>query len=128
MITKCLEFSEKELIEATQAAQDAQAGNTCDYCNKRQPLSFNECRECVKGLKQLSARYKDDPLNKLGKRYAMRIMRDAYGKCCVRAAVENTNLRAYAKKEAMMLRLPNLYKLVKQYHFLGRTMLMWLNV
>ena len=96
---KCLEFKEKDLIEATQVAQDAQAGYACDYCNKRQPLAFNECKECVKGLKQLSERYRDNPLNKLGKRYAMRIMSDAYGKCCVRAAVENTNLRAYARND-----------------------------
>ena len=93
----CLDVSEKELIEATQVAQDAQAGYACDYINKRQPLAFNECKECVKGLRQLSDRYKDDPLNKLGKRYAMRITSDAYGRCCVRAAVENTHLRAYSK-------------------------------
>ena len=71
---------EKDIIEATQVAQDAQAGYACDYCVKRQPLAFNECKECVKGLKQLSERYRDNPLNKLGKRYAMRIMSDAYGK------------------------------------------------
>ena len=96
---KCLDFKEKDLIEATQIAQDAQAGYACDYCSKRQPLAFNECKECVKGLQRLSERYRDDPLNKLGKRYAMRIMSDAYGKCCVRAAVENTNLLAYARED-----------------------------
>ena len=93
---KCLAYKEKDLIEATQIAQDAQAGYACDYRSKRQPLAFNECKECVQGLQRLSERYRDDPLNKLGKRYAMRIMSDACGKRCVRAAVEHTNLRAYA--------------------------------
>ena len=94
---KCLAYKEKDLVEATQIAQDAQAGYACDYCSKRQPLAFNACKEWVKGLQRLTERYRDDPLNKLGKRYAMRIMSDAYGRSCVRAAVENTNLRAYAK-------------------------------
>ena len=47
----------------------------------------------------MSDHYKDDPFNKTGKRYATRIMSDAYGRCCVRAAVENTNLRAYARND-----------------------------
>ena len=100
---RCLDCKEEDLIEATQIAQDAQAGYACDYCNKRQPLAFNECKECVKGLQRLSEKHGDDPLNKLGKRYAMRIMSDAYGKSCVRGAAENTNLRAYARSDDITL-------------------------
>ena len=37
---KCVAFKEKDLIEAIQIAQDAQAGYACDYCNKRQPLAL----------------------------------------------------------------------------------------
>ena len=37
------------MIEATQIAQNAQAGYACDYCTKRQPMAFNECKECCKG-------------------------------------------------------------------------------
>ena len=36
MIQNVLAYKEKDLIEATQIAQDAQAGYACDYCNKRQ--------------------------------------------------------------------------------------------
>ena len=32
----CLEYSKKVMIEATQIAQDAQAGYACDCCTKRQ--------------------------------------------------------------------------------------------
>ena len=45
----CSPYSEKVMIEATQIAQDAQAGYACDYCTKRQPMTFNECKECCKG-------------------------------------------------------------------------------
>ena len=34
---RCLAYREKDLIEATQIAQDAQAVYACDYRNKRQP-------------------------------------------------------------------------------------------
>ena len=85
------------MVEATQIAQDAQAGYACDYCSKRQPMAFNECKEACKGHRKLAEKIGKEPLNRVGKRHAMRIMSDAYGKGIVRAQVENTNLRAYAK-------------------------------
>ena len=92
----CLESSLKLMIEATQIAQDAQAGYACDYGLKRQPMAFNECMECVKGHRQLASDLKQGSLNRIGKRHAMRLVSDAYSKGIVRAQVENTNLRAYA--------------------------------
>ena len=45
---KCTEaVSEKNIVVAAQAAQDAQAGYGCDYQNKRAPMAFNECKECM---------------------------------------------------------------------------------
>ena len=84
------------MIEATQIAQDAQAGYACDYCTKRQPMAFNECMECVKGHRQLGLDLKQESLNRIGKRHAMRLVSDAYNKGIVRGQVEHTNLRAYA--------------------------------
>ena len=52
--------------------------------------------ECVKGHRQLASDLKQESLNRIGKRHAMRLVSDAYGKGIVRAQVENTNLRAYA--------------------------------
>ena len=47
---KCFELaSSKSIVEAAQAAQDAQAGYACDYQNKRLARSCNEAKECVKG-------------------------------------------------------------------------------
>ena len=76
-------------------AQDGQAGYACDYCTKRQPMAFNECMECVKGHRQLASDLRNEGLNRIGKRHAMRLMSDAYGKGIARAQVENTNHRAY---------------------------------
>ena len=78
----CLQYSEKVMIEATQIAQDAQAGYACDYCTKRQPMAFNKCKECCKGHRQLAENLRNEPLNRIGKRHATRLMSDAYGKRC----------------------------------------------
>ena len=51
------------------------------------------------GLQRLAERHRAEPLNKEGKRYAMRIMSDAYGRCCVRAAGENTNKKDYSRDD-----------------------------
>ena len=48
------ELSEDVIIQAAQVAQDAQAGYACDYCNKRQPMAFNEVKECCKGHRSLT--------------------------------------------------------------------------
>ena len=61
-------------------------------------MAFNECKECCKGHRKLGEKFATEPLNRLGKRHANRIMSDAYGKAVVRAQVENTNLRAYARE------------------------------
>ena len=118
---KCLEYSKKVMIQATQIAQDAQAGYACDYCSKRQPLAFNECMECVKGHKQLASDLKQESLNRIGKRHAMRLVSDAYGKGIVRAQVENTTLRAYATSSNMTFAecIPlNMYGLGFKLYFL----------
>ena len=49
----------------------------------------------VKGHNQLASDLRRESVNRAGKRHAMRLMSDAYGKGIVRAQVENTNLRAY---------------------------------
>ena len=54
---------ESKLIEAAQVAQDAQAGYACDYCNKRQPMAFNEVKECCKGHQDLTERVGDRSVN-----------------------------------------------------------------
>ena len=53
------------MIEATQIAQDAQAGYTCDYCTKRQPMAFDECKECCKVHRQLAENLRNEPLNRI---------------------------------------------------------------
>ena len=49
------EADEIAMVYATQFAQDAQCGYACDYCSKRQPMAFNEVKECCKGQQNLSA-------------------------------------------------------------------------
>lgn len=95
----CLRNNDKVIVQIAQAAQDAQAGYACDYCTKRQPCAFNEVKECCKGHKDLSQRVRAAGacVNDIGKRHAMRLMGDAYGKGIVRGQVECTNLRAYHK-------------------------------
>ena len=88
---------EQTIIEAAQCSQDAQAGYACDYCCKRQPMAFNECKECCKGHTTLTQNLEGERTNYIGKRHASRFMSDAYGKGIVRGQVENVNLRVYAK-------------------------------
>ena len=52
--------SRKEIIEAAQISQDAQAGYACDYSNKRGPRAFNEVKECVKGHRTLAEQTADE--------------------------------------------------------------------
>ena len=94
----CLGKSDRFIIEAAQIAQDAQAGYACDYCTKRQPMAFNEVKECCKGHTTLALNVAREPINTQGKRHAIRLINDLYGKGIVRGQVENTNLRAYYKK------------------------------
>ena len=42
-------MSEAAIVEAVQTAQNAKAGNACDYSNKRSPFAVNECKEMMKG-------------------------------------------------------------------------------
>jgi hypothetical protein len=83
------------LLAAVQMGQDAQAGYACDYCTKRQPMAFNEVKECCKGHMVLNEAVSGKELKYIGKRHMLRLMSDAYGKGIVRGHVENTNLRAY---------------------------------
>ena len=73
------------------------ASPSCDYSNKRQPMAFNEVKECCKGHARLGEKLSGEHVNTIGKRHATRLMCDAYGKGIVRGQVENTNLRANAK-------------------------------
>ena len=91
---------DEEIVRAAQIAQDAQAGYACDYCTKRPPMAFNEVKECCKGHQDLTERLRGGSVNYIGKRHAMRLMSDAYGKGIVRGQAENTNLRAYTKEDA----------------------------
>ena len=94
----CVEnVDEHVIIQAMQASQDAQAGYACDYCNKRQPMAFNEVKECCKGHVDLAEKLQGHSVNLIGKRHVTRLMCDAYGKGIVRGQAENTNLRANAK-------------------------------
>ena len=68
---------EHVIIQACQASQDAQAGYACDYCNKRQPMAFNEVKECCKGHDNLSEKLRGESLTYIGKRHATRLMCDA---------------------------------------------------
>ena len=87
----------EELLEATQNAQDAQAGYACDYQNKRAARSCNEVKEAIKGHRTLRATLVDKPVSLIGKRHVTRLCSDAYGKGIVRSLQESTNLRVYSK-------------------------------
>ena len=85
------------MLEAVYMAQDAQAGYASDYCTKRQPMASNEVKDCCKGHSTLAENIRQEPLQRQGKRHAIRTMNDASGKGIVRGQVENTNLFAYSK-------------------------------
>ena len=82
------------IIQSCQACQDAQAAYACDYCNKRQPMAFNEVKECCKGHEYLAESLRGEHISYVAKRHHSRLMSDAYSKGIVRGQVENTNLRA----------------------------------
>ena len=86
-----------DMVMAAQFAQDAQAGYACDYSNKRQPMAFSEVKECIKGIRALGGQLRGDSIGYQGKRYALRLCSDWYGKGIVRGQAENTNLRANSK-------------------------------
>ena len=94
----CLqEDDELTMVQSFQFGQDAQAGYACDYCSKRQPMAFNEIKECCKGHQDLNEKLQGEARNYVGKRHATRLMSDAYGKGIVRGQCECTHLRAYSK-------------------------------
>ena len=97
------EACEDLIVRAAQVAQDAQAGYACDYCTKRPPMAFNEVKECCKGHEDLSQKVRGQSTSYIGKRHAVRLMSDAYGKGIVRGQAENTNLRAYGKESDISL-------------------------
>ena len=86
---ECSGKSDRYIIESAQVAQDAQAGYACDYCTKRQPMAFNEVKECCKGHTTLASNIARESINKQGKRQAIRSINDLYGKGIVRGQVEN---------------------------------------
>ena len=60
----CFEHTDESvIIQAAQAAQDAQARYACDYSNKRQPMAFNEVKECCKGHTKLVEKLTGEHLN-----------------------------------------------------------------
>ena len=93
----CLKQHENVIREAAQGAQDAQAGYTCDDSAKRQPVAFNEVKECRRGHETLSANLATQSIKRIRKRHAMRLMSDAYATGIVRGQEEHTHLRAKAK-------------------------------
>ena len=97
------EAEEAAMVQMTQFAQDAQCGYACDYCSKRQPMAFNEVKECCKGQQSLSATLarSGDKISYVGKRHASRFMSDAYGKGIVRGQAENTNLRCNGRESCV---------------------------
>ena len=95
------DLSEDVIIQAAQVAQDAQAGYACDYSNKRQPMRFNEVKECCKGHTVMAETIAREPVNTQGKRHAVRIMNDLYGEGIVRGQVENAILLAYSRKDGV---------------------------
>jgi hypothetical protein len=54
---------EAVIVQAAQASQDAQAGYACDYSNKRQPMAFNEVKECCKGHARLGEKLSGEHVN-----------------------------------------------------------------
>ena len=58
------------ILNAAQTNQDAQAGYACDYCSKRQPMAFNEVKECCKGHDDLTTEVRGKGLHYIGKRHA----------------------------------------------------------
>ena len=89
-------------IQAAQVAQDAQAGYICDYCCKRQPVGTSELREWEKGHRDLASKLQDKGTRAIGRRHALRLCSDCYGKGVVRGHVENTNLRAYGNDSTVI--------------------------
>ena len=61
-------------------------------------MAFNEVKECCKGHMTLAANIAREPINKQGKRQAIRLINDLYGKGIARGQVENIILRAYHSK------------------------------
>ena len=51
------EADDVPIVQATQAGQDAQVWHDCDDCNKRQPMGFNEVKECCKGHTNLNSKF-----------------------------------------------------------------------
>ena len=54
------------MVEALQMAQHAQAGHACDDCTKRQPMAFNEVKECCKGHSALAQHIRQEPFTTSG--------------------------------------------------------------
>lgn len=96
---KCLAmFNISDVVRSCQVAQDAQAGYACDYQCKRQPCGCSEVRECCLGLHKLGQSLQHSPVAYAGKRFMGRLLCHAYNNGIVRSAVENRNLRAYARE------------------------------
>jgi len=92
-----LQCNVASMVNAAQIAQDAQVGYTCDYQNKRQPCGCNEVKECCNGFTRMGQNIGHEPVSYQGKRYMTRILCHAYNSGIVRSAVENRNLRSYAR-------------------------------
>jgi hypothetical protein len=99
------DINEEEMVLAAQLAQDAQAGYACDYCNKCQPMAFSEVKECMKGVRALGSQLKSESLAYQGKRYALRLCSDWYGKGIVRGQAETqTSAPTQSQMMSSMLR------------------------
>ena len=54
----------RDVVEAAQAAQDAQCGYACDYQNKRDPMAFSEVKEFLKGHRNLKETLTDHEVHR----------------------------------------------------------------
>ena len=82
-------------LYAAQVAQDSQCGYSCDYQNKRAPVSTNEVTEMMKGLGDLGARLRDEgeqSTKYVFGRFKKRLLSDCYGRGVTRSSVEAVSL------------------------------------
>jgi len=82
-------------VYAAQVAQDSQCGYSCDYQNKRAPVSTNEVTEMMKGLGDLGARLRDEgeqSTKYVFGRFKKRLLSDCYGRGVTRSSVEAVSL------------------------------------
>ena len=95
-----------DVIVATQAAQNAQAGYAADYQNKNGVRGFAEINEFIKGHRTLGHTLEETTHTRTDAetnayafhRHSTRMLSDFYGKGVVRSNQESVNLRVNARR------------------------------